>query len=224
VNDRILKSLMAGIQELTNEPGVGPGATFSYYDQEQKCLVVLARGDEVEVRQRVIENLRADLEQFSVKGLVQIRIQGHAPNSGAVSAPSVFAVVELASSPPLTPLSDVIAQQLTKCLVELGPERTARGRFGLLILGIDGDGPRAAEVKEATDKMIDRYRDLAGKLSTCASGRLWVMFYDNRNQKFDEYAAPASGHNPNTVQRIITMVGARPVTSERVFSGEFWRL
>jgi hypothetical protein len=181
---------MAGIQELTREPGVGPGATFSYYDKEQKCLVVLARGDEVEVRRRVINNLQSDLEQMLVQGLVQIKIQEHVPNPGAPSEPSVMAVVDVASSPSLIPLFDVIAQRLTKCVSELGAERTARGRFGLLIIGIDGDRTRAALVKEATDQMIDRYRDLAGKLSTSGSASLWVLFYDDRNQQFDEYAAP----------------------------------
>ena len=44
MNERIMKSLMAGIQELTSEPGLGPAATFSYYDPKQKCLVVLRGG------------------------------------------------------------------------------------------------------------------------------------------------------------------------------------
>jgi hypothetical protein len=79
VDDRILISLMAGIQELAREPGVGPGATFCYYDNEQKCLIVLARGDEVEVRRRVIDDLRSDLERISVQGFVQIKINEHVP-------------------------------------------------------------------------------------------------------------------------------------------------
>ena len=112
----------------------------------------------------MIDSLRAELEQISVQDLVQIKIQDQVSNRGEPSGPSVFAVVDLATNPPLIRLFEVIAQRLTKCVAEFGPERTARGRFGLLILGIDGDRTRAAEVKEAADRMIDRYGD--GSLAT----------------------------------------------------------
>jgi len=189
VNERILKSLMEGISDLAIEPGVGSGVTFTYYDKKQKFLIVLARGEELDVRRRVIDDLRAELEQIAVQGLVQIQIKEHSPSPGAPSSASVFVIVDVDSNPPLLALFDIVAQRLTACLDELGPQRTARGRFGLLVLGIDGDRTRSAAVKEATDQMLARYSQLARSLSTSASSRLWVMFYDDRNKQFDEYAA-----------------------------------
>ena len=49
MNDRIMKSLMAGIQELTSDPGVGRGARSATMTRNRKCLIVLKR---VETRSR----------------------------------------------------------------------------------------------------------------------------------------------------------------------------
>ena len=97
----------------------------------------------------MIDDLRTQLDQILVQSLVQIQIKEHVPTPGAPSEPAVFAVVDVASNPTLLPLFDVTAQRMMKCLVDLGPERTALGRFGLLILGIDGDRTRTAAIKES---------------------------------------------------------------------------